>query len=113
MKGNTLQLQILQNIQNVEELRHTYVHIQFIVHASTHQQPTKITYPMPEGWKETNTSQELEAVIMQQQLQYFSQANDTPVIQEGSIYQFPHPQHPNAFLTSPVPDTSQGLNNFF
>ena len=84
--GHTLRLQIIRNIQNVEELRHTYGHICYIVQAANQQNLTKLSYPTKDGWKETTAPQELEEVLLRQQICHFSQPNDTPVICEGSIY---------------------------
>ena len=113
IKGNSTQQQILRNIQNVEELRHTYGHIRFVVNENPKTQLTKVQFPTTTGWKETTTTQELEDVVLQHQLQHFSQPNNTPLVQEGSIYDFPKRSHPNALSSSLVPDTSQGLKKYF
>ena len=113
LKGNATRQQIIKNIKNVEELRHTYGHIRFVMNDKPNTHLTKVQYPTTTGWKETTTTQELEDVVLRHQLHHFGQPNSTPLVKEGTIYDFPSRQHPNALTTSGVPDTSQGLKKYF
>ena len=64
--GQKNKSKILQNIRKVEELRHMYGHIKYVLKDQHRQTITQITYSKNNTWDHTRTPEELEAKILEQ-----------------------------------------------
>ena len=113
IKGNASRTQIIKNILNVEELRHLYGHISYILKDGTRQSLTKVQYPTTSGWTKTTTMEDLEQRLVHQQRTHFSQSNTTPLALDGRVYNIPIHAYPRDIMSMDLPDTSQGLKKFF
>ena len=111
--GQKNRAKILQNIRKVEELRREYGHIKFALKNNFRQTITQVTYPNNNTWEYTNTPQELETKINEQQNRHFHQSADTPIAQTTDT----HPRLEKLlfanFQQSDIPDTSTKLKTFF
>ena len=111
--GQKNRAKIIQNIQKVEELRRNFGHIKWVLKTQHKQQLTQVTYPENNTWKVTNTPEELEAKIIEQQERHFHQSANTPIATitdkmmdvTTSLFQ--------NFRNSQIPDTTTQIKQHF